>query len=63
MNWIENWQQVSPDGGDGSLELLVLLVVATGTAALLVAFSRRARSLIRRVIAPAVTEASTVHRP
>ena len=54
---------MSPDGGDGSLELLVLLVVATGTAALLVAFSRRARSLIRRVIAPAVTEASTVHRP
>lgn len=63
MNWIENWLQVSPDGGDGSLELLVLLVVAAGAAALLVAFSRRARSLIRRLIAPAVTEASTVRRP
>lgn len=62
MNWIENWLQVSPDGGDGSLEMLVLLVAATGAAALLMAFSRRARSLIRRVIAPAVTEGSTVHR-
>ena len=28
MDWIERWFGVAPDNGDGSLELLIMLVVA-----------------------------------
>ena len=28
MDWIERWFNVSPDGGDGSLELLIVAVLA-----------------------------------
>lgn len=29
MDWIERWFGVAPDNGDGSLELLIILTVAT----------------------------------
>ena len=34
MDFIERWLGVSPDGGDGSLEVLYLLVVAAIAAAI-----------------------------
>jgi hypothetical protein len=63
MNWIENWLQVSPDGGDGTLEVLLILVAAAGVVALLLVISRRARMLFQRLIAPRAIKASTAHRP
>jgi len=49
MTWIEDWLQVSPDGGNGTLELLLILIVAAGVATALVAWSPRARSVLRRM--------------
>ena len=46
MDWIEKLIGISPDGGDGSLELLILLgVIALGVALglLVVRRSRRSR--------------------
>jgi hypothetical protein len=34
MDFIERWFGVSPDGGDGSLEVLYILVVAAIAAAI-----------------------------
>jgi MYXO-CTERM domain-containing protein len=46
MDWIERLFNISPDGGDGSLELLV---AGAGLAALaLIGFRRRMGSLFRR---------------
>jgi hypothetical protein len=36
MHWIENWFGISPDGGDGSTEMLYL-VAATAVIALIAA--------------------------
>jgi hypothetical protein len=47
MDWIERWLGVSPDGGDGSLELLLVLLVVT----IVPMFSRRVRSSLKRRVA------------
>jgi len=57
MAWIEDWLQVSPDGGDGSLELLLMLIAAAGVTMALVAWSSRARSVLRRMLAPTPIDA------
>jgi hypothetical protein len=50
MDWIERWWGVSPDGGDGSLEVaLTLLAIATAVAIVLV-FSQRGRSGLLRLV-------------
>lgn len=50
MVWVEHWLGVSPDGGDGSLEwLLIFLAVMVVVAAVLV-FSRRARTSFLRLV-------------
>jgi hypothetical protein len=46
MDWIERLFNISPDGGDGSLELLL---AGAGLAAVaLIGFRRRVASLFRR---------------
>jgi len=48
MDWIERWFNVSPDNGDGTLELLVFVVLFL-TAVALVASTRPAvRKAMRR---------------
>lgn len=49
MDFIERWFNVSPDGGDGSLELLWLLAATLVVGALLVCWrdSRVARRSVR----------------
>ena len=59
MAWIENWLQVSPDGGDGSLEMLLLLIAA----ALLLGISRRARMLLQTLILSRRLKTPTAHQP
>ncbi len=44
MDWIERWFGVSPDGGDGSLELLLTLVAIVVMAVAILAVNARARS-------------------
>ena len=50
MDWIERWFGVNPDGGDGSLEFLLMLVAVTLAFALVLGSSRRARSSFLRLI-------------
>lgn len=45
MDWIENLLHVSPDGGTGSFELLIVTAVAFSLAVILVARSRRVRNV------------------
>jgi hypothetical protein len=49
MDFIERWLGVSPDGGDGTMELLLVVALAAGIIVL--AGSRRALRLARRRIA------------
>lgn len=46
MDFIETWFGISPDGGDGSLEALYLLVFVVVAGA--VVFRKRIMELIRR---------------
>jgi hypothetical protein len=63
VTWIENWLQVSPDGGDGSLEMLLLLIAMAGATALLLGISRRARMLLQSLIPLRLPKAPTAHWP
>jgi hypothetical protein len=45
MDFFERWLGIAPDGGDGSLEALYLIVIAIALAAIL--FRRRLRHLLR----------------
>ena len=46
MDWIERWFNVSPDNGDGTLELLVFVVLFLVVAA----FVASTRPAVRKVI-------------
>jgi len=46
MDFIERWFGISPDGGDGSLEALYLVVLLVVVA--VIVFRRRIHGLIRR---------------
>jgi len=50
MDWIERWFGVSPDGGDGSLEFLLMLVAVAVAFVLVLGSSRRVRSSFLRLI-------------
>lgn len=50
MDWIERWFGVSPDGGDGTLELLLMLLAAVAVVAAILGFSRRARGSFLRLV-------------
>jgi len=63
VTWIENWLQVSPDGGDGGLEMLLLLIAMAGATALLLGISRRARMLLQSLIPSRPPKAPTAHWP
>jgi hypothetical protein len=49
MDWIERLLGFAPDDGDGSLELLIV-VIATVSAGLVVFFHPRARQFFERLI-------------
>ncbi len=46
MDFIERWFGISPDGGDGSLEILYVVALVVVVAA--ITFRARIRQLIRR---------------
>ena len=46
MDFIERWFGISPDGGDGTLELVFVLALVS--VVLIVVFRRRLRSLMAR---------------
>ena len=52
MDWIEQWFNVSPDHGDGSLEMLVFVTLISVALCLLVStrapLRARLRSMLRR---------------
>lgn len=47
MDWIERWFNVSPDNGDGTLELLVFVVLFLVAAALVASMRPAVRKAIR----------------
>jgi len=51
MDWIERWFGVSPDGGDGTLEILIIMAAVTAAGMVALAVSRRARAAVARLIA------------
>lgn len=58
MDWIERWFGVSPDGGDGSLELLLTLTALAIVAIAILAASPRARSWCLRLFAASFDKVS-----
>jgi hypothetical protein len=48
MDWIERWFNVSPDNGDGTLELLVFVVLFLAAIALVASTRPAARTAIRK---------------
>jgi len=61
MDWIERWFGVSPDGSDGTLEFLLILLAITAVVALVVAFNGRARSSFLRSVKTIVPNAPRRH--
>ena len=51
MDWIERWFGFAPDNGDGSLELLIMLVVAAVIVVAVVWRVRVARAWVLRYFA------------
>ena len=48
MDWIERWFNVSPDNGDGSLELLIFLALVAVAVTLALATRPQLRARVRR---------------
>jgi hypothetical protein len=48
MDWIEQWFGLAPDGGDGTLEAMLVVVVAVVVLAAVTALMRRGRGVVRR---------------
>ena len=48
MNWIENWLHVSPDHGDGSLEILFILAIVAAAVMVFAAMHHRTRTMVLR---------------
>ena len=46
MDFIERWLHISPDGGDGSLEILYIAVLILPVVTLLIKFRRHLVSLV-----------------
>lgn len=51
MDWIERWFGVDPDGGDGRLELLLMLLAVAVIFAVVLMFNHRARAALQRWVA------------
>ena len=51
MDWIESWFGVSPDGGDGTFELLLVVLAATAILVVALSVNRWLRSLAQRLVA------------
>ena len=51
MDWIEQWFGIAPDNGDGTLELLIVLVVAAVIVSAAVWRVPRARAAVLRFFA------------
>ncbi len=50
MDWIEQWFGLAPDGGDGTLEAMLVVVVAVVVLAAVTVLTRRGRGVIRTVL-------------
>jgi len=50
MDWIERWFNVSPDGGDGSLEWLVVGALVLAAVSLLVVAVPPLRAAVRNAV-------------
>ena len=50
MDWLESWVGISPDNGDGSLELMMLFVAAVGLAVVAIGAHAPTRSAIARCL-------------
>jgi len=52
MDWIERWFGISPDNGDGSLEMLYLVALAVSAGLLFVACHRPTRRALNEWLRP-----------
>jgi len=50
MDWIEQWLGISPDNGDGSLELLLVLVCVSAISLATVTVNPKWRRLVVRYL-------------
>ena len=54
MDWIESWFGVSPDGGDGTFELLIIVLAAAAIFVVALVFNRRLRASCQWLITAAI---------
>jgi hypothetical protein len=50
MDWIEQWLGLAPDGGDGTLEAMIVVVVAMAVLVAATALTRKGRGFMRTVV-------------
>jgi hypothetical protein len=50
MDWIEQLFGISPDGGDGTTEAMIVLAVATAIAIIFYTRSGQLRTFIRKLL-------------
>jgi len=62
MDWIERWFGLSPDNGDGSLELLLVLICVFAVSFIAVALNPRWRRLAGGYLAGLTNGAATPER-
>jgi hypothetical protein len=62
MDWIERWLGISPDNGDGSLEVLLVLVCPSVLSLVAIGVSPRSRRLVARYLAGVVNGTGTAQR-
>jgi len=58
MDWIEQWFGFSPDNGDGTFELFLMLLAVVVVAGFIIAINARARQAFLR-LATAIVPRST----
>ena len=50
MDWIEQWFDFDPDGGDGSVELLIMVAAAVVVVAAIAWYRPKSRAAIARFL-------------
>ncbi len=61
MDWIEQWFGFSPDNGDGTFELFLMLLAVVVVAGIVIAVNRRARNAFVRLAGVIVPRSTHKH--
>ena len=61
MDWIEQWFGFSPDNGDGTFELFLMLLAVAVVAGFIIALNQRARQAFLRLAGTIVPRSTRKH--